>query len=518
MARSVTWLHLSDLHTCNPKTGWDAHRVLQPLIDDLKLMQQEHGLQPELLFFTGDLALGQLGKAAGLKLSHQLKAGHEFLGQVRSAFEREIPRENVFLVPGNHDVNRDAVTPEQTFWQDTQADVAAVTDLIRQKKKQWKRIMERLSMYRILLEKYGYQHLLKDPDRLIYAEPLSVGGSRIGVAGLNSAWSCCRDDEKGRLWLGGNWQLGELASKLRDVDFRIALIHHPASWFNEHEDPAIARIVARDFRFCLHGHEHQGWINDWPNEHTRIASAACYESSGEENGYNFVHLNLDEGNGQVWLRRYDADGGGWIPRVIKGKTDNDGKWRLLQTPKLPRRTLPNLVGYPRIVVNRHGTIRVCMSSMETIEFPRSLPDTTIASQCSKRHVAKAWKQVHADAETAYALFGLVYSAMEGYRQSGSDKQLTQASESLATAWEKLNKFCEAIPRLHADVKKADHIKVMCQLPETIHAVQRGLACPPNEDDFLNTLRFVGQIKDWFFDCLHRADQCLAVYFRLGGTE
>lgn len=24
---TITWLHLSDLHACNPKHGWDADRV-----------------------------------------------------------------------------------------------------------------------------------------------------------------------------------------------------------------------------------------------------------------------------------------------------------------------------------------------------------------------------------------------------------------------------------------------------------------------------------------------------------
>jgi len=50
---TVTWLHLSDLHICQPKTGWDAARVLEKLRDDLLHMQQAHGLQPDLIFFTG---------------------------------------------------------------------------------------------------------------------------------------------------------------------------------------------------------------------------------------------------------------------------------------------------------------------------------------------------------------------------------------------------------------------------------------------------------------------------------
>jgi hypothetical protein len=59
---SLSWLHLSDLHACNPRTGWDARRVLSTLLADLKAGFAEVGgaktripFQPDLLFFTGDL-------------------------------------------------------------------------------------------------------------------------------------------------------------------------------------------------------------------------------------------------------------------------------------------------------------------------------------------------------------------------------------------------------------------------------------------------------------------------------
>jgi predicted MPP superfamily phosphohydrolase len=60
-AKSITWLHLSDVHLCKPRTGWDVHRVLRPLLADLRRMQSEHGLCPDLIFFSGDLAFGNIG-------------------------------------------------------------------------------------------------------------------------------------------------------------------------------------------------------------------------------------------------------------------------------------------------------------------------------------------------------------------------------------------------------------------------------------------------------------------------
>ena len=59
MSKTVTWLHFSDMHLCQPKTGWEASRILETLRVDLDKMR-DRGLLPDLIFFTGDAAFGQL--------------------------------------------------------------------------------------------------------------------------------------------------------------------------------------------------------------------------------------------------------------------------------------------------------------------------------------------------------------------------------------------------------------------------------------------------------------------------
>ena len=174
--------------------------------------------------------------------------------------------------------------------------------MMQSKGKQWQRYVERLGAYKEFLRKNGYDHLLTDSDRLIYATIRTIRGVSIGIAGLNSAWSCCRDGEKGKLWMAGAWQIGHLRTAIKNTLFNIALKHHPSNWLVEWEDPRIHRLLEQNFRFELHGHEHQGWVNPSADGYTRIAAAACYERSDHENGYNFVRLNLDAGTGEVWLR------------------------------------------------------------------------------------------------------------------------------------------------------------------------------------------------------------------------
>jgi len=166
---SLTWLHLSDLHACSPRFGWDADRVTETLVADLRHLQREHGLRPDLLFFTGDAAFGEIGDEREKTVAGQLERFAAFLDAVRTAFEPEIPLADVFLVPGNHDVNRGWVTPDQTDWLDRQEAIDPVRAMVQGGGLQWRRYMERLADYRTFLEEHGFDHLLDDPERLIYA-------------------------------------------------------------------------------------------------------------------------------------------------------------------------------------------------------------------------------------------------------------------------------------------------------------------------------------------------------------
>jgi hypothetical protein len=112
-------------------------------------------------------------------------------------------------------------------------------------------------------------------------------------------------------------------------DIRIALLHHPCNWLRPGENPDFGRLLEREFTFVLHGHEHQDFVKTCASGHSVISARACHEwSESKNNGYNFIRLNLDTGEGEVWLRQYETTGGGWVPRCITGKTDEWGCWKL----------------------------------------------------------------------------------------------------------------------------------------------------------------------------------------------
>ncbi|NJL27691.1 MAG: SUMF1/EgtB/PvdO family nonheme iron enzyme [Thermoanaerobaculia bacterium] len=327
----VSWLHLSDLHACNPRTGWDAARVTKTLVEDLRGLQKKHGLRPDLVFFTGDAAFGAIGSEREQTIAGQLEAFGKFLEAVRTAFEPAIAIENVFLVPGNHDIDRGAAAEDQMEWLDNRKAIEPVQKMIHEGNRQWRRYMERLADYRRFLETQGFTHLLADPERLIYAAVREIRGLRVGIAGFNTAWSCCRNGERGRLWMAGKWQQEVLQAQLGAADFSLALLHHPPDWLGEYETPAFGRQLEQGFRFLLHGHEHRAWVLATQEGYSVIAAGACYESSdSEHNGYNLVRLDAEKGCGEVWLRCFDTAGRKWIPKIVADKTDERGVWALRQ--------------------------------------------------------------------------------------------------------------------------------------------------------------------------------------------
>ena len=332
MAEDITWLHLSDLHSCKPTSGWDAARVIEALLTDLQTMTRDHHLYPDFVFFTGDAAFGQIGNKNGELISHQFRVANEFLSAVRHSFVPEIPQLNLFLVPGNHDVNRQLIVSEDTDWLANAISLDEMEKSIRDCGSKWKQVMTRLSDYGRFLDECGYHHLLVDRQRLIYATLRDVRNLRVGIAGFNSTWSSrgAGREEIGRLWMAGRYQLETLRQQLPANDLSIALVHHPGNWLVAEENPRFFRELRRDFQFVLHGHEHEDFVQpDASNGHTVISAGACHEwSQGKNNGYSFVRLNLEQGTGEVWLREYDSRGGGWKPRVIHGRTDDNGVWPL----------------------------------------------------------------------------------------------------------------------------------------------------------------------------------------------
>lgn len=314
MNNSISWLHLSDLHS-RKSSKWDSDKVVRSLIEDLTLMQKDHGIRPDFIFFTGDAAFGTTREE---KIEEQYAQFADFLDKVRKAFTPEIEKANVFIVPGNHDVDRTKILESDNDWlRDPKRQFEDVLYQFSNSESgmglQW---LGRLSAYRTFLTRYELYHLNPDQPQLLWANTRNCNGRKVKIVGLNTAWSCATNREKGELWMCGEWQKA-IADTLvdEDSDISFALLHHPLNWMNEHEDPHLMRGFTRDFDFVLHGHEHSQFVRQEADGTCVISAGSCYEQSTTVNEYSVGTID-QIGNTKIYLRTWDKLGGGWVKKNI----------------------------------------------------------------------------------------------------------------------------------------------------------------------------------------------------------
>lgn len=94
----VSWLHLSDLHL--GKDNYDEAVVIEKLLDDIQEQIKNNNIKLDFVFITGDLTF------SGQK--EEFKFASEFISKLSSVCQ--IAKEDIILVPGNHDVTRDNIS------------------------------------------------------------------------------------------------------------------------------------------------------------------------------------------------------------------------------------------------------------------------------------------------------------------------------------------------------------------------------------------------------------------------
>lgn len=345
----LQFLHISDLHAKGPKEKepWRRRRVLgDAWRRNLETLLEEEGVI-HLVFFTGDAAQsGKRDEYAGVTdFFHAL------------CEELSIGLDRLFVIPGNHDIDRDT---HKSVWESMRMRLAATTDLLGVSRWMngigsrpplgfedgWRAaILEREDGYRAWVrEELKRPELV--PDGLGYRSSIHLPGWAfpIHVAGLDTAWLCGDDADAGRLLATEN----QLGRHFTDEDgLRIALMHHP---YDELADKTSTRRMLADHAdLVLRGHLHQTELTEWidPDRRLReLAVGSLYEGGLADtygNSCQFVRLELD-GKGRsieavVRFRSFSPRGGHWFDDNSLYRDSKDG--RITWTFGVPVSKKPN---------------------------------------------------------------------------------------------------------------------------------------------------------------------------------
>ena len=297
----LTWLHLSDWHQAERK--FNRKVVCDGLINDIKARGEinPHLSKIDFIVFSGDAA--NSGQPDEYK-----KATEDLFEPLLDACQLE--KDRLFIVPGNHDLDRDLIPAALLKLLNSNEEVEACWSDERNR-----RLLSQpfQAFHRFLTDCTGQ----KPPEYCSFAS-FVIDGRKIELLGINSAWMCARHkDEDGEISDQGYLCIGEpqiydSLKMVSDSEIKIAVLHHPLDWLTPFDSSRNEVHLKRKCNFILHGHAHKpgaSAIRDNFGYYITIPAGACYDRSTPSNSdytfsYNYVHLDFDTDKGFVFLRRW----------------------------------------------------------------------------------------------------------------------------------------------------------------------------------------------------------------------
>ncbi len=318
----LTWLHLSDWH----QKGKDFDRtvVRDALMKDIKdrAVISTDLSKIDFAVFSGDVTYH------GTVEEYQT-AIDEFFNPLLEA--SGVERNRLFIVPGNHDLEWNALELLPSDLLDKLNTPGGVNRWLTDERKR-RTLLEPMADYTQFILGYldGSADGFEPAFGCVYR--FDVESKAVAVIGLNSAWLSARHKEtvKGKEEVNdygylvvGEPQVYEALKQAYGADLLIAVMHHPFDWLMTTdvlaEKSLIRDRLGKGCHFFLHGHEHEPNMRvsyGTSGDCVTISAGASYDrrepvASRYANGYSFVHLDFLSGRGIVYLRRYD-DRQGWV--------------------------------------------------------------------------------------------------------------------------------------------------------------------------------------------------------------
>lgn len=255
------WLHLSDLHSI--ASGIKTTIMREALIAEIQDISRQSPF--DFIIITGDISDKNNGYQDAESLIKRIIA------------VTDVPLLKVFMIPGNHDLNR-SIPGERE-------------QIVR---KAWEIELldedERVYYDKLNKAQYDffdtYQNILgrKYPkDKIHFVESLD---DNIAIIHLNTAWMCYdSENESGKLHVGLNSLFECLSEPLvKTKPIKIAIGHHRLSDFNNCVEAHIKSLYkTMDIDLYLGGHCHDATVVYDPSINTEFCS--CRQGRAEDKDY-----------------------------------------------------------------------------------------------------------------------------------------------------------------------------------------------------------------------------------------
>lgn len=302
--RTVSWLHISDIHM-RVRDEWSQDVVLSAMCEHIR-HQRDRIASLDFILVTGDLAF------SGNAREYDLVA--DFFDVLRT--ESGVPRELIFCIPGNHDIDRER---QKLSFLGARANLLNQNrvDAILEPGEDLETLLKRQESYRQFQNSYfASQDRTRTDDGLAYVSRLTIEDVRLAIIGLDSAWLAeGGSSDHGKLLVGERQVINAIKLILKSSDpanIVVAMTHHPFHLLQDFDRrPAMNRIEsACHFLHCGHLHEPESRTTGPSGTGClTLAAGASYESRQSANSYSIVTLDLLRGIRTVRTLKYNPTTG-----------------------------------------------------------------------------------------------------------------------------------------------------------------------------------------------------------------
>lgn len=278
----IRWIHFSDLHL--NKTGTETKRLRKKLIDYLDKMDKKF----DYAFFTGDIRYAPSG-------DFPIDAGRE-IENICNAID--LPEKRLFMVPGNHDVDRNCLEKNEV-----------VEQLLNGKNnyKSEEGIISEAEMDSLCKAKKSFYGFVETVDsKWVYKEPLInpkkphylITTDDFNVIHIDSTLFYTEQRQKN--FIVGTYRIQELLEQADNNKLTIIVSHYSFDYIEENERRELLALF-NDYKvdMWLAGHEHNHLARKQYDSFYEFQAGNLLLEEGARTCFLVGEIDTDSGQGVI---------------------------------------------------------------------------------------------------------------------------------------------------------------------------------------------------------------------------
>lgn len=302
---TLNWLHLSDLHLIYD--NYDTTIMRERMI---KYLTEKLDIKFEVVFITGDVTH---------QGSNYNKKIFDFLEEILNAIQ--VPKDNVFIVPGNHDIKRTQIMGRLV---DSILSATNPKDEINSLDSQSYKVLSngQKNYFKFYKKFLGREH---PKDNLHFV----VQRDGYNIIHINTNLISGGKDVEGKILVGLsklNDALKELSSN-EDV-INIAIGHHTINCINVNEKNSLLnRFSDNNIDFYLNGHVHRANYHQEMNNYNKtymFTAGANVVDGYAHSTFLTGSVNKEDGTGKVIYHSWNNEDEFWHVNNTIGRQTVDG--------------------------------------------------------------------------------------------------------------------------------------------------------------------------------------------------